>query len=191
MDKQDIISFFDEFAPNWDNTNQHDEKVISAILDNAQITKGVKVLDVACGTGVLFPYYLSRKADVVGIDFSAEMVQIAKRKFSQINVLCADAESFSCDERFDVIMIYNAFPHFPEPQKVIKNLSSLLNNGGRISIAHGASREEIQKCHEGKASKISLDLPEIQEVKKMLESDFDIDIMISDDKMYQISGTKK
>ena len=191
MDKKDIISFFDEFAHNWDNINQQNAEVIEAILDNAQIKENTKVLDVACGTGVLFPYYLSRKADVVGIDFSEEMVKNAKLKFSEINVICADAETFSCDKKFDVVMIFNAFPHFPEPLKIIKNLSMLLNENGKISIAHGASREEIQKCHQGSAKKISLDLPEIQEIKKMLEKYFEIDILISDDKMYQISGTKK
>lgn len=191
MDKKDIISFFDEFAHSWDNMNHHNSQVIEAILDNAQIKENTKVLDIACGTGVLFPYYLSRKADVVGIDFSEEMIKNAKTKFPEINVICADAEAFSFNEKFDVIMIYNAFPHFPEPLKIIENLSKLLNKNGRISIAHGASREEIQKCHQGSAKKISLDLPEITEIKKMLEKDFEIDILISDDKMYQISGTKK
>lgn len=191
MDKKDIISFFDEFAHNWDNMNHHNSQVIEAILDNAQIKENTKVLDVACGTGVLFPFYISRKADVVGIDFSEEMVKNAKLKFPEINVICADAETFLDNQKFDVIMIYNAFPHFPQPLKVIENLSKMLNENGRISIAHGSSREKIQKCHQGKASKISLDLPPITDIQKMLEKNFNIDIMISDDKMYQISGTKK
>lgn len=191
MDKKDIISFFDEFAPTWDNANERNDAVITKILDNSGIFEGTRVLDVACGTGVLFPDYISRKAVVTGIDISAEMVKVAKEKFPQIEVICGDAESFSTDEKFDVIMIYNAFPHFPSPEKLIESLAKLLKNSGRISIAHGASREEIHKCHSGKANIISLPLPEAEELKRLLSPLFNVDIMISDDKMYQVSGTKK
>ena len=37
-------------------------EVINRILDLAQIRQGVRVLDVACGSGVLFPYFLERGA---------------------------------------------------------------------------------------------------------------------------------
>ena len=47
MSKQDIIEFFDGFAPQWDADMVRDEMVITTILDNAGITSGVSVLDVA------------------------------------------------------------------------------------------------------------------------------------------------
>lgn len=191
MDKKDIISFFDSFAPTWDNENQRNEQVISEILDNGGISEGARVLDVACGTGVLFPDYISRNASVTGIDISTEMVKMAKSKFPQIEVICSDAENFAADEKFDAVMIYNAFPHFLNPQRLIENLANLLKTGGRISIAHGASREEIHKCHSGKPNKISLPLPETEELENLLSPFFNVDIKISDNRMYQVSGTKK
>lgn len=191
MNKKDIISFFDEFAPKWDNMNEQNHTVISQILDNCKISENVKVLDVACGTGVLFPHYIECKAIVTGLDISPEMVKIASEKHPQINVICGDAESISLDEKFDVIMIFNAFPHFPNPEKLIENLSKALKKGGRISIAHGASREEINHCHEGKPNRISLPLPEAEDVAKLLSSHFDVDIVISNDLMYQVSGIKR
>ncbi len=191
MDKKEIISFFDDFAPTWDNANERNDAVIKRILDNCGICEGSHVLDVACGTGVLFPDYILRKAVVTGIDISAEMVKMAKEKFPQIDVICGDAESISFEENFDAVMIYNAFPHFPTPEKLIENLSKSLKSGGRISIAHGASREEINKCHSGKPSKISLPLPEAEEIVKLLTSIFDVDVVISNDQMYQVSGIKR
>ncbi len=191
MNKKDIVSFFDEFAPTWDTANEQNHKVIKQILDNCQICEGVKILDVACGTGVLFPDYIERKAIVTGIDISPEMVKTAKEKHPQINVICGDAEEISFNKTFDVIMIYNAFPHFTEPERLISNLSNALAKGGRISIAHGASREEINRCHSGKPNKVSLPLPEAQEVAKLLSPYFDVDIIISNNEMYQISGIKK
>ncbi len=191
MNKKDIISFFDHFAPDWDKMNEQSSQVIEQILDNSGICENTRVLDVACGTGVLFPYYIERNAIVTGIDISSEMVKIAKEKHPQINVICGDAENISFNKKFDVIMIFNAFPHFPTPEKLIENLSKHLKSGGRISIAHGASREDINRCHEGKASVISQTLPAANELKKLLTPLFDIDIMISDNKMYQVSGTKR
>ena len=55
MEKKDIISFFDHFAPWWDDDMIRNEDIITAILDNGGIKPGIHVLDVACGTGVLFP----------------------------------------------------------------------------------------------------------------------------------------
>ncbi len=191
MNKKDIILFFDEFAPTWDKVNERNDQVIAQILDNCKICEGTRVLDVACGTGILFPDYIERKAKVTGVDISPEMVKKAKEKFPQAEIICGDAESISFCENFDVIMIYNAFPHFNEPEKFIHNLAKALKNGGRISICHGASREEINRCHEGKPSRVSLPLPEAEDVAKMLSSRFDVDIVISNDKMYQVSGIKR
>lgn len=191
MNKKDIISFFDEFAPTWDTVNEQNHKVIKQILDNCKIYEGTRVLDVACGTGVLFPEYFERKAVVTGIDISPQMVKKAKEKFKRVNLICGDAESISFEEKFDVVMIYNAFPHFYDPEKLINNLATALKTGGRISIAHGTSREEINLCHKGKPSKVSLPLPEAQEVKKLLTALFNVDIVISNDEMYQVSGTKR
>lgn len=191
MNKKDIISFFDDFAPDWDNVNERNDQVIAKILDNCKICEGTRVLDVACGTGVLFPDYIDRKVKVTGIDISPEMVKKAKEKFPQAEIICGDAENVTFSDFFDVVMIYNAFPHFNEPEKLISNLAKSLNKGGRISICHGASREEINRCHKGKPSKVSLPLPEAKDVAKMLSSRFDVDIVISDDIMYQVSGTKR
>jgi len=191
MNKKDIISFFDNLAPEWDNMNEQDNQIIAMLLDNVEVCENTRVLDVACGTGVLFPYYIERKAIVTGIDISPEMVKISKEKYPQINVICGDAESISFCENFDVIMIFNAFPHFPDPTKLIENLSKGLKKGGRLSIAHGASRAEINRCHSGKANRISNTLPEADEIKKLLTPLFDVDIVISDNKMYQVSGKKR
>ena len=55
IERSDVISFFDRCAPNWDAEMIRNEPVIRTILDNAGIRAGMDVLDVACGTGVLFP----------------------------------------------------------------------------------------------------------------------------------------
>ncbi len=192
MNKENIKEFFDSIAPKWDKEPIADKEVFDIILDNGGIKENIDILDVACGTGVLFPYYIERNVkSITAIDLSPEMVKIAKGKFPQANVICSDAESFTFDRQFDCIMIYNAFPHFPEPEKVIENLLKALKNGGRFTIAHGLSKKELDMIHQKSAGAVSNVLPECDDLAKMLSSYLNVDIMISDDKMYQVSGTKK
>ena len=168
MDKETIRDFFNNFAPQWDNEPIAEKEIIDTVLDNGGIKENVDILDVACGTGVLFPYYLERKVkSITAVDLSPEMVKIAKSKFPQADVICGDAENFTFPHQFDAIMIYNAFPHFPEPEKVIENLSKHLKSGGKISIAHGLSKKELDEIHMKSAGKVSNILPECEECAKV------------------------
>ena len=191
MNKEDVITFFDRIAPSWDNEQVRNETVIDFILEKGGIKENSNILDVACGTGVLFPDYISRGASVTGIDISSEMVKIAREKFPHINVLCGDAETCQFDGKFDAVMIYNAFPHFDNPEELIKNLCSCMKAGGRFSVAHGISAAELERCHSGAASAISRKLPECDELAAMMAPFFEVDVMISDERMYMVSGIRK
>ena len=191
MNKQDIITFFDSCAPWWDSDMIRSEEIISEILDNGGIRPGISVLDVACGTGVLFPDYLSRgAAEVTGIDISPEMAKLAAEKFPQVRVICGDVETEVFDKQFDAVMVYNAFPHFPNPAGLIARLAALTKPGGRLSVAHGMSRAALIRHHE-RASTVSIDLLEENELARLFAPWFDVDVIISDDRMYQVSGVRK
>ena len=190
MNKQDIIEFFDNCASWWDADMIRNEEVIATILDKGGITAGIDVLDVACGTGVLFPDYFGRKVrSVTGIDISPEMAKLAAAKFPAAKVICGDVETAEFDKTFDAVMVYNAFPHFPDPENLIRTLARHVKPGGRLSIAHGMSRAALIQHHE-RASKVSIDLLEAQELAALLAPWFQVDVLISDDRMYQVSGLR-
>lgn len=195
MDKRDVIAFFDSCASDWDAQMIKNDVVIGKILDNAEIGAGQAVLDVACGTGVMIPYYLERGvASVIGIDISAEMAKIAEEKFASkenVKIICGDIEDVSFEHKFDVIVVYNAFPHFPDPRRLIKTLASLLKNGGRLTIAHGASREAIDGHHKGAASKVSNGLMSADSLRALFAPYFDVEVTVSNRHMYQVSGVKQ
>ena len=190
MNKTDIMDFFDRMAPGWDADLVKNETVISTILDNALVERGKDVLDVACGTGVLFPDYLKRGANVTAVDISREMVKIARSKFPEVEVLCGDVETLPLDRTFDCIMVYNAFPHFPDPENLIRVLASKLRQGGTLTVAHGASRAVIDAHHEGAASSISLGLMHEDELEKLFATCLTITVKISNGHMYQVTGRK-
>ena len=194
MDKKDIIEFFDRRASSWDAELIRNDEVISIILDNGGIKYGVKVLDVACGTGVLIPDYLECEVEsVTGIDISPEMIAIAKAKFKQDNVsfICGDVETAELPCNFDCCMVYNAFPHFPDPARLMARLASLVRPGGRLSVAHGMSRAAIDSHHNGAAHPVSNGLMHEDALRALLTPYCDVDICISDERMYQVAGTKR
>ena len=191
MNKQDIIEFFDRMAPQWDADMIRSDHIIHTILDNAGIGPGCRVLDVACGTGVLFPDYLDRGvASVTAVDISPEMVKIAQSKFPEANirVVCGDVEKIPLTGRFDAVMVYNAFPHFPDPENLIRVLSGKLEPGGSLTIAHGMSRASIDHHHQGHASKVSMGLMSEDALASMMAPYLDVTVKISNDHMYQVTG---
>ena len=195
MNKSDVIAFFDRCAPSWDAEMIKSDAIIGKILDHAEVGPGMAVLDVACGTGVMFDYYLERGvASVTGVDISPEMAKIAQSKYageSRVQVICADVEEYPFTEKFDRIVVYNAFPHFPKPKHLIRRLSELLKEGGRLTIAHGQSREAIDGHHGGAASKVSNGLMAADSLKKLFDPYFEVEVMISNRQMYQVSGVKR
>jgi len=191
MNKQEIADFFDRCAPWWDADMIRNEDVIATILNNGGIRPGVHVLDVACGTGVLFPDYLKRRAaSVTGIDISPEMARIAAEKFPEVQVICGDVEETEFDRQFDCVMVYNAFPHFPDPAHLIAVLAGLVKPGGTLSVAHGMSRAALIKHHE-RASAVSIDLLEETRLAELMKPWFDVDVIISNESMYQVAGSRK
>jgi demethylmenaquinone methyltransferase/2-methoxy-6-polyprenyl-1,4-benzoquinol methylase len=194
MDKKSVTQFFDHYAPDWDRNMVRNDGIIDRILDNAGVKAGMRVLDVACGTGVLFPDYLARDVkSVLGIDISPVMVEIAEKKIAdepKIHVCLKDAENCSFDQCFDCIVIYNAFPHFPDPNLLVSNLTKYLAPGGILSVAHGMSRENIDRHHSIGASTVSVGLMPELVLAELLSKYLEVCVVISDDEMYQVAGKK-
>ena len=193
IDSKEVIAFFDRLAPDWDAEMIRSDEIIAAILDKAEVSAGKDVLDVATGTGVLIGDYLARGvASVTGIDISPNMARIAQGKYPQENVkiLCGDVERTDFDRLFDCIVVYNAFPHFPDPARLIAHLASLVKPGGTLTVAHGMSREKIDAHHHGAASRVSNGLMPAEELSAIFAAHLTVTAVISDDRMYQVVGKK-
>lgn len=193
MKKQDVIDFFNRLAPTWDQDQVYEEEKVNTILDYAGIKEGVSVLDVACGTGVLFDAYLKRNVkEITGIDISGEMIRVAsqKRKDSGIHLLCGDAMRMNYERVFDCVMIYNAFPHFDNPDLLFKHLKSFMKDNGQITVAHSMSREKIDAHHSGSAKNVSIGLMEADCLAEIMGKYFTVDTVISDAEKYIVSAHK-
>ncbi len=149
----DQREFFDRHAPVWDERiNRIDENKIKKMLKLAEIARRDRVLDLACGTGVILPYLREKvESDVVitALDYASGMLEQAKIKYgTAFDYVLADVHDLPFpDEMFDKIVCFNAFPHFQEKPRALAEVFRALTPGGAFIIAHSDSRENINKLH--------------------------------------------
>lgn len=172
MDK--VAQYFDELAPKWDTICTHDAK-LESLLSSLDIKEGDKVLDVACGTGIISErLYNMSKTTVDAIDVSAEMIKIAKTKdYIGVNFKAADFYTYR-DSKYDVIVIFNAYPHFLDLNKFKASLCELLNNHGRVYILHDCDRVELNSHHKAHAMMVSRMLDDIPIEARKYQDKFEI-----------------
>ena len=191
--KEEITAYFDALAPVWDEGLVCCGEKIRCILDHAGVKAGKRVLDVACGTGVMIPYYLERQvSSVTAVDISPEMIRIARSKFPQkeVRFLCGDIEEVDAGENYDAVIVYNAFPHFQDPARLLAALGSLLKIGGTLTVAHGMSREKINAHHAGSARNVSNGLMEADSLTALFPETVRPTFVLSTEAMYQVTGVR-
>lgn len=78
----EIRDFFDERASKWDEWADDDLERVRHLFGRISVKPGDRVLDCACGTGVVtgLLHEMSQKP-VLGIDIAPKMIEIAKRKY--------------------------------------------------------------------------------------------------------------
>ena len=119
------------------------------------MSKGAKVLDLGCGTGLELGFYftLNREASVVGIDLSEDMLAACKEKYADqsIKLICASYfdEPFgtAC---FDAAVSVESLHHFtPEQKKQLytKLRTALKDEGYFVLTDYFAESEEMEKFY--------------------------------------------
>lgn len=187
-----IGSFFDTLADRWDELCYHNPEKIRAILEQTSLRKGMQILDVGCGTGVLESYLLTYSpARIVAVDLSPHMIRKAQSKYAvkTVDFRCMDILDLQ-DELFDYIIAYSVFPHFEKQDKLICHLAGLLRPGGELVICHSEGRDKINGHHDKQAVRISFGLPAAREVASWMEPCFRVQTIQDTDQLYMISGIR-
>lgn len=108
---------------------------ISRLLQAVNAKPDVRLLDIASGPGYGAAMAAELGADVVGIDFSAAMVQEASSRFAGITFREGDAEALPfADESFDAVISNFGFLHFGRPEHALSEACRVLLPGGRLAL---------------------------------------------------------
>jgi SAM-dependent methyltransferase len=101
----------------------------------------LRVLEVGCGSGALATYLGMRGADVVGLDVSAEMLAVGRRRAyvngvgDRVTFVDSPIESYDAvDASFDVV-IGNQTLHHLELADAMRNIRRMLRPGGQALFA--------------------------------------------------------
>ncbi len=197
IDFSEVIGFFDKKADSWDNQGKTDPTIINQILKAAEIFPNNQVLDVGCGTGILFPYYLQKSVmKITGIDISPEMIRKSSEKvkaagWNNITLITGNVLEYPFSETFDRIVVYNAFPHLANFTEAIACFSRCMKPGGRLTIAHSQGRNQINSRHALSTVKISVPMIPAESLAMLFRPDFIPDRMVDNDQMYIVSGKKE
>jgi len=109
------------------------------VVDAAGTSPGDRVLDVACGTGVLARAAAERVgADgaVTGLDANEEMLAVARRKSARIEWKHGRAESLPFpDASFDRVVSQFGFMFFDDRSAALREMMRVLRPGGRLALA--------------------------------------------------------
>lgn len=110
-----------------------------------------RLLDVATGTGFLAFEFAKHVFEVIGIDFTEEMLAIAKQYKADNNIKnvafeSADVESLPFEDNcFDLVSCRFAFHHFLRPEKAMSEMARVLKHGGKLVLSDITSSEDIAK----------------------------------------------
>ncbi len=148
----EIASFFDFRAEHWDRQlKDYEIPIIRQILRKAGVNPQDIILDVGCGTGILIPFLFecyTESKNITGIDISKKMIEMMNLKFPQIKTYnCDFLTSTFPPESFTKVIIFNTFPHFLNPLKVLEISYKILKKSGKIIIAHTMTREKLDHHH--------------------------------------------
>jgi len=125
---------FDALAPAYDRYRIGYSNELYDSLFEFGVAPGARVLDVACGTGLVLGELDRRGCGVTGVDVSAPMLERARRRVMTATYVQAFAEALPfADSAFDAATFAQAFHWFDQPA-VLEEMRRVVRPGGTIAI---------------------------------------------------------
>ncbi len=114
--------------------------------------KGKKLLDIACGTGVLTEQFVRMGADVTAVDLTPKAVELTKKRLDlykiSANVIEGDAQKLPFpDNTFDFVCAWGCLMHMPMTEKAISEIHRVLKPGGKtIAMMYHSNSVHLRYC---------------------------------------------
>lgn len=147
------MTIWNEVAPRyhkrWATAKRGPFQSTKKLVESVNVKKGNKVLDIACGTGVvtkILNQKVGKSGFVIGADTSITAINVAKKwniKASNLLFVNTDAENFSFKEKFDIITCQFALFFFPNASKALKNMRNSLKKEGKLGISVHGQKDKV------------------------------------------------
>lgn len=137
--KRDVMHRYDLTAHIYDMRYAEEQTAkIEAVMESINMEKQGLVLDVGCGTGLLFNYVANKAKAIVGLDISRKILLQAKKrakKFASVHLILADADNVPLKEDmsshvFALTLIQNT----PNPLKTLNEIRRVTKENAVIVV---------------------------------------------------------
>jgi 2-polyprenyl-6-hydroxyphenyl methylase / 3-demethylubiquinone-9 3-methyltransferase len=138
------ISKFSELAHRWWDAGSefkplHDINPLRLnYIDSLTTLRGLRVLDVGCGGGILAESMAQRCANVTGIDLSEQALKVAQLHLYESGLkveyrnISAEALAHESPQQFDVVTCMELLEHVPDPASTVQACAALVKPGGSV-----------------------------------------------------------
>jgi ubiquinone/menaquinone biosynthesis C-methylase UbiE len=152
---QKIVAQFTRWARPFSELAIHAEaEGMRRTLAAARLTGAARVLDVACGPGIVACAAAAHAAHVTGIDLTPAMIEQAKARqaregLSNCDWQVGDAAALPfADNSFDVAITRYSFHHMPQPARALREMARVTRPGGRIVVIDATPTPQTQAAYD-------------------------------------------
>ena len=136
--KRDIMRRYDVTARIYDVRYAEEQAAkIEAALRHVEV-EARTVLDVGCGTGILFNYVADKARMAVGVDASIKTLLKAKeraRNHASVHLVCADADNMPLrDEVFDRVFAITLIQNMPRQTETLNEIRRVVKDNALIVV---------------------------------------------------------
>ena len=130
---------YNELAWTWEVLVSEEEypdetNFVRKMIKEHKKTSGGEILDVGCGAGH-HDLFLKSDYDMVGVDASEKMLELARKRNPGLAYHLGDVRSFQLNRKFDVVMAMDMIQYnltYSDLEKALRNLSAHLKPGGLL-----------------------------------------------------------
>lgn len=130
-----VRSWFDRLYTNRQERSMRPAAAYSIFLEYLPLQKGMKLLDIGCGTGWLLKVASEKGLQTCGIDLSAAAVQLSRKNSPASIVESAGVTKIPFpDHTFDFVTCIGVLEHFTEMEKSVAEMKRVAKRGAHFCI---------------------------------------------------------
>lgn len=148
---EEILDQFTKQAEPFLRRHEHSNQELLERMGNcARVQAADRLLDIACGPGIVSTFFARHAARVTGLDIVPAMIERARSYAAEQGLDNVDFALGSCtalpfpDASFDVVVTRFSFHHFVEPAAALAEMKRVAKPGGTVVVTDVAPRPDVR-----------------------------------------------
>jgi ubiquinone/menaquinone biosynthesis C-methylase UbiE len=137
--KRRVMRHYDRIAKIYERQYAEEQEAkINAVLPYVRLNEKSSILDVGCGTGILFPSVAAKARSLIGIDISIRLLQKAKqytKEISNAHIIVADSDYLPFqDNVFNLVFAITLLQNMPNPLATLEEMKRTSQSQAIIAV---------------------------------------------------------